>query len=184
MFTQWLEDLNERLDNVEVIKACDSLFGDKLQFAMERLCSEVLQHCFTFLENSSDMGMFKSEEDAVRFMDSYFMDTIVGTYIRFFDVFEKYYKKWEFDSNHLLPQIQNKPEEAPKTKKSRPNIPKEARDILSAWFKDHVSNPYPKLQEKERLSIQTGLSLKKVENWFINERSRKWKLYDKNIKSR
>ena len=42
-----------------------------------------------------------------------------------------------------------------------------------------VSYPYPKVHEKERLSYQTGLSIKKVENWFINERSRKWHLYRK-----
>ena len=64
--------------------------------------------------------------------------------------------------------------------KTRPNIPRKARDILEAWFKDNVDSPYPKLHDKERLCIQTGLSMKKIDNWFINERSRKWHLYKRN----
>lgn len=183
MLSNWLEDLDERLNNIQMIKECNPIFGEKLQFAMDRLCNEVLQHCFDFLENSSAIGLFKSDEDAVRYTDSFFIDSIVGTYIRFFDLFEKQFEKWEFDTKHILPKLDDA-KGAPKARKLRPNIPKEARDILSAWFRENATNPYPKLQEKERLSIQTGLSLKKVENWFINERSRKWHLYNKNIKSR
>ena len=33
------------------------------------------------------------------------------------------------------------------------------------------------MKEKERLSVTSGLTIKKIENWFINERSRKWHLY-------
>ena len=63
------------------------------------------------------------------------------------------------------------------TKKKRPNLPVQAKDILSSWFREHVDHPYPSQAEKSDLSEQTGLSLQKVDNWFINERSRKWQTY-------
>ena len=62
-------------------------------------------------------------------------------------------------------------------KKKRPNLPAHAKDILSSWFSHHVEHPYPTQSEKVELSERTGLSLQKVDNWFINERSRKWQSY-------
>ena len=62
-------------------------------------------------------------------------------------------------------------------KKKRPNLPAYAKDILSSWFSNHVEHPYPTQAEKVELSEKTGLSLQKVDNWFINERSRKWQTY-------
>ena len=62
-------------------------------------------------------------------------------------------------------------------KKTRPNLPAQAKDILSSWFRHHVEHPYPTQSEKVELSERTGLTLQKVDNWFINERSRKWQLY-------
>ena len=64
-------------------------------------------------------------------------------------------------------------------KKKRPNLPSQAKAILSDWFRNHVDNPYPNQIEKQELSNRTGLSLQKVDNWFINERSRKWDNYRK-----
>ena len=63
------------------------------------------------------------------------------------------------------------------TKKKRPNLPSHAKSILSEWFQNHVDHPYPTQAEKQELSSKTGLSLQKVDNWFINERSRKWGSY-------
>ena len=63
------------------------------------------------------------------------------------------------------------------SKKKRPNLPAYAKDILSSWFRNHVEHPYPTQAEKVELSEKTGLSLQKVDNWFINERSRKWQSY-------
>ena len=64
-------------------------------------------------------------------------------------------------------------------KKKRPNLPSQAKAILSDWFRNHVDNPYPNQIEKQELSNRTGLTLQKVDNWFINERSRKWDNYRK-----
>ena len=63
------------------------------------------------------------------------------------------------------------------TKKRRPNLPSHAKSILSEWFQCHVDHPYPSQNEKQDLSLRTGLSIQKVDNWFINERSRKWSSY-------
>ena len=186
ILSEWLEDFEERLDHISLLSKCSEAFGKKLQFAVDKLCDDALRCCFDFYSNSESLKLFKSEQDAVRYLDSFFLDTVVGTYIRFYDDFIKHFRQWEFDSQLPNPNgmcaISMK--QTSKVRKQRPNIPKEAREILSAWFKEHVTNPYPKLQEKERLSIQTGLSLKKVENWFINERSRKWHLYNKTLKPR
>jgi hypothetical protein len=45
--------------------------------------------------------------------------------------------------------------------------------ILQTWFDSRITSPYPTNQEKLDLGKQTGLSVKQIENWFVNTRKRK-----------
>jgi hypothetical protein len=55
------------------------------------------------------------------------------------------------------------------------NHPREAKEILQAWFYSHLhatGRPYPSNDVKEELVVQTGLTLKQITNFYINERKR------------
>ena len=51
-------------------------------------------------------------------------------------------------------------------------LPDEAVDILNEWFDDHLSHPYPQMEEKERLAKRGNISIKQVNAWFSNRRNR------------
>jgi len=57
-------------------------------------------------------------------------------------------------------------------KKRRGNLPKTATNLLKGWLFHHIFHPYPTEEEKGILSVQTGLSLNQISNWFINARRR------------
>ena len=51
-------------------------------------------------------------------------------------------------------------------------LPDEAVDILNEWFDEHISHPYPQMEEKERLAKRGNISVKQVNAWFSNRRNR------------
>jgi len=63
-------------------------------------------------------------------------------------------------------------EQYPVHKSRRGNLPKSATNLLKKWLFDHLFHPYPTEEEKSSLSLQTGLSLNQISNWFINARRR------------
>ncbi|XP_054805393.1 homeobox protein knotted-1-like 6 isoform X2 [Prosopis cineraria] len=60
-------------------------------------------------------------------------------------------------------------------KKKKEKLPKEARQILLAWWNIHFKWPYPTEADKVALAEWTGLDHKQINNWFINQRKRHWK---------
>ncbi|XP_042376559.1 homeobox protein knotted-1-like 13 isoform X2 [Zingiber officinale] len=46
--------------------------------------------------------------------------------------------------------------------------------LLKAWWQSHSKWPYPTEEDKVTLVRQTGLQLKQINNWFINQRKRNW----------
>ncbi|TMW87252.1 hypothetical protein EJD97_020208 [Solanum chilense] len=60
-------------------------------------------------------------------------------------------------------------------KKKKGKLPKEARQMLLAWWDDHFRWPYPTEADKNSLAESTGLDPKQINNWFINQRKRHWK---------
>lgn len=62
------------------------------------------------------------------------------------------------------------PEESASSKKK--NISTRNREILNKWLEDHKENPYPTLEDKQKLVEETGLSIRQVKDWFINARRR------------
>ncbi|XP_050381557.1 homeobox protein SBH1-like [Argentina anserina] len=62
-----------------------------------------------------------------------------------------------------------------KKKKKNGKLPKEARIQLQEWWSRNYAWPYPSEPQKLGLAASTGLTVKQVNNWFINQRKRHWK---------
>jgi hypothetical protein len=57
------------------------------------------------------------------------------------------------------------------------SLPAETVEYLKAWMMspDHIAHPYPTEQEKALIMADTGVELKQLTNWFVNNRKRYWK---------
>jgi hypothetical protein len=57
------------------------------------------------------------------------------------------------------------------------SLPAETVEYLKAWMMspEHVAHPYPTEQEKAQIMADTGIELKQLTNWFVNNRKRYWK---------
>eukprot|EP00271_Cylindrocystis_brebissonii_P017919 TRINITY_DN4877_c0_g1_i5.p1 TRINITY_DN4877_c0_g1~~TRINITY_DN4877_c0_g1_i5.p1 ORF type:complete len:202 (+),score=43.55 TRINITY_DN4877_c0_g1_i5:293-898(+) len=53
-------------------------------------------------------------------------------------------------------------------------LPGDTTAVLKTWWNAHSKWPYPTEEEKTNLVHQTGLELKQINNWFINQRKRNW----------
>eukprot|EP00546_Thalassionema_frauenfeldii_P020916 CAMPEP_0178903322 /NCGR_PEP_ID=MMETSP0786-20121207/5093_1 /TAXON_ID=186022 /ORGANISM="Thalassionema frauenfeldii, Strain CCMP 1798" /LENGTH=384 /DNA_ID=CAMNT_0020574681 /DNA_START=147 /DNA_END=1301 /DNA_ORIENTATION=- len=64
-----------------------------------------------------------------------------------------------------------------KSQKKSSSLPAETVDYLKAWMMspEHVAHPYPTEQEKSQIMADTGIELKQLTNWFVNNRKRYWK---------
>lgn len=62
-------------------------------------------------------------------------------------------------------------------KKKSTSLPAETVDYLKAWMMspEHIAHPYPTEQEKAQIMADTGIELKQLTNWFVNNRKRYWK---------
>ena len=63
------------------------------------------------------------------------------------------------------------------SQKKSSSLPSETVEYLKAWMMspDHVAHPYPTEQEKTQIMVDTGIELKQLTNWFVNNRKRFWK---------
>lgn len=61
-------------------------------------------------------------------------------------------------------------------------LPDHAVDIMNDWFTDHINNPYPTLEDKERLAKEGSITVKQVTAWFSNRRNRSQNTKPKRIK--
>ncbi|XXG51982.1 hypothetical protein AAC387_Pa03g0417 [Persea americana] len=53
-------------------------------------------------------------------------------------------------------------------------LPGDTTSLLKSWWLSHSKWPYPTEDDKARLVQETGLQLKQINNWFINQRKRNW----------
>lgn len=53
-------------------------------------------------------------------------------------------------------------------------LPGETASLLKAWWQSHSKWPYPTEEDKVQLVEETGLHLKEINNWFMNQRIRNW----------
>lgn len=76
-----------------------------------------------------------------------------------------------------------KENKASKSNNSRKQLlPDFAVDLMNEWFEDHINNPYPTLEEKEKMAKQGGITIKQVTAWFSNRRNRSQNTKPKRIK--
>jgi len=63
-----------------------------------------------------------------------------------------------------------------KTKKSS-SLPPDTVEYLKTWMMspEHVAHPYPTEKEKAQIMTDTGIELRQLTNWFVNNRKRYWK---------
>jgi len=64
-----------------------------------------------------------------------------------------------------------------KSQRKSSSLPSETVEYLKAWMMspEHVAHPYPTEQEKAQIMADTGIELKQLTNWFVNNRKRYWK---------
>lgn len=62
-------------------------------------------------------------------------------------------------------------------KKKSTSLPNETVEYLKAWMMspEHIAHPYPTDAEKNKIMEDTGIELKQLTNWFVNNRKRFWK---------
>jgi len=50
-------------------------------------------------------------------------------------------------------------------------------EYLKKWLmsEEHINHPYPTEREKNKLVVDTGIDIKRLNNWFVNNRIRYWK---------
>ncbi|KAK8945683.1 Homeobox protein HD1 [Platanthera guangdongensis] len=53
-------------------------------------------------------------------------------------------------------------------------LPGDTTSMLKQWWQQHSKWPYPTEDDKAKLVEETGLQLKQINNWFINQRKRNW----------
>ncbi|GKY98834.1 hypothetical protein MPSEU_000839400 [Mayamaea pseudoterrestris] len=75
-------------------------------------------------------------------------------------------------AHHILPSKTNL-----KNKRKTTCLPHETVEYLKAWMMSpaHIAHPYPTEQEKVEIMTDTGIKLKQLTNWFVNNRKRFWK---------
>jgi len=63
------------------------------------------------------------------------------------------------------------------TQRKSTSLPSETVEYLKAWMMspEHIAHPYPTEQEKCQIMSDTGIELKQLTNWFVNNRKRYWK---------
>lgn len=71
----------------------------------------------------------------------------------------------------------NEPSKKSNGKRKSASLPSETVEYLKAWMMspEHIAHPYPTEQEKAEIMKDTGIELKQLTNWFVNNRKRYWK---------
>mmetsp|Transcript_7614 Transcript_7614/g.14403 ORF Transcript_7614/g.14403 Transcript_7614/m.14403 type:complete len:321 (+) Transcript_7614:150-1112(+) len=56
-------------------------------------------------------------------------------------------------------------------------LPRSTVEYLKNWMMspDHITHPYPTEKEKAEIMAATGIEMKQLTNWFVNNRKRFWK---------
>jgi Homeobox KN domain len=79
-------------------------------------------------------------------------------------------------TSSIMDEIARAKAEAQEQRRSN-SLPTHVVDYLKAWIMspEHVNHPYPTEAEKTKILADTGIELKRLNNWFVNNRIRYWK---------
>jgi len=66
---------------------------------------------------------------------------------------------------------------ASKASRKSSSLPSSTVEYLKNWMMspEHIAHPYPTEQEKAQIMMDTGIEMKQLTNWFVNNRKRYWK---------
>ena len=176
--TDGLEKLTSILENLDCILNVSPSLMDVLGIPLDTFITDLCKNCGALADDCALLP-FESEDSLSQLLVATFLDSLVGSLGKVVETYDAIFANLEKQGASDKEKAPKKPAPKPRAHepKTRPNIPREAKEVLVQWFRDHLGNPYPNMKEKERLSVASGLTIKKIENWFINERSRKWHLY-------
>ena len=158
VFCAFQESVQQCYDHFEDLCASNSDAFPSLSEEVDRTFAFLEAMADKFVDKSERSMLFRSKDDASELV----LITVLDIKRAILDFAVAYMEE------SLISQSSNRRSD---------NDNEDAKDILSSWFSNHVEHPYPTQAEKVELSEKTGLSLQKVDNWFINERSRKWQTY-------
>ena len=71
----------------------------------------------------------------------------------------------------ITPSKQRKPQGRGRSN----SLPSHVAEYLKNWLMKHIEHPYPSESEKARMVSDTGIEIKRLNNWFVNNRIRFWK---------
>ena len=54
----------------------------------------------------------------------------------------------------------------------RSNLSARTKGVLLAWLTENADRPHPNAETKKRLSAESGISVERLSNWFVNARVR------------
>ena len=173
-----LEKLTSILENLDCILTVSPSLIDVLGIPLDTYITDLCKNYGALADNCALLP-FESEDSLSQLLVAAFLDSLVGSLGKVVETYDAIFANLEKQGRSKQEKAPKKPVPKQRTRepKTRPNIPREAKEVLVQWFRDHLGNTYPNMKEKERLSVTSGLTIKKIENWFINERSRKWHLY-------
>lgn len=97
---------------------------------------------------------------------------------------------FQTQSSHLEQQLpftntktsQSKSTKVKKSARVKKLLSDDAVEIMNDWFDDHVNNPYPTQEEKERMAYNGNITVKQVTAWFSNRRNRSQNTKPKRMK--
>jgi len=91
-------------------------------------------------------------------------------YCKFHDVYQRMINNFRKTVIHLTKMHSG-------NQRKRFFLTDKAREILSCWFENHLSDPYPSEEEKKELAASCGITVLQVNYWFGNKRNRYKKRY-------
>lgn len=88
-----------------------------------------------------------------------------------------YHRSRHHKTNYTIMKSSTAPSSQKDKKRKTTSLPSSTVDYLKAWMMspEHVAHPYPTEKEKAQIMADTGIELKQLTNWFVNNRKRYWK---------
>jgi hypothetical protein len=149
------EDKNELDEFLYKLEQLKEKYNEELE-KLNRVCAEFCTRMFNLLREQSTIRPISEQEIQMKL--------------------HGIQQKFDYVKNQLRQNVCNAIVALEKqynhAKKKRRALSKKATEHLSAWFFEHLNDPYPSEEEKSILAAAGGLTITQVNNWFGNKRIR------------
>jgi len=150
-----VEDKNELDEFLYKLEQLKEKYNEELE-KLNRVCAEFCTRMFNLLREQSTLRPISEQEIQMKL--------------------HGIQQKFDYVKNQLRQNVCNAIVALEKqynhAKKKRRALSKKATEHLSAWFFEHLNDPYPSEEEKSMLAAAGGLTITQVNNWFGNKRIR------------